>query len=34
MRIGLTKYFNDYNDRRPHQSLNEKVPKEIYFGKN
>lgn len=30
--IGLTKYFKDYNERRPHQSLNEKVPAEIYFG--
>jgi len=29
--IGLTKYFTDYNERRPHQSLNEKVPAEIYF---
>jgi len=29
--IGLTKYFKDYNERRPHQSLSEKVPAEIYF---
>lgn len=28
---GLEKYFTDYNARRPHQSLNEKVPAEIYF---
>ena len=31
--IGLTKYFTDYNERRPHQSLNENVPAEIYFNK-
>jgi len=31
--IGLTKYFTDYNERRPHQSLDEKVPAEIYFNK-
>ncbi len=31
--IGLTKYFTDYNERRPHQSLDEKVPAEIYFSK-
>lgn len=30
-RTGLTKYFKDYNERRPHQSLNENVPAEIYF---
>jgi putative transposase len=29
---GLTKYFKDYNERRPHQSLEEKVPAEVYFG--
>ena len=28
---GLTKYFNDYNHRRPHSSLDEEVPAEIYF---
>ncbi|MCG2700578.1 IS3 family transposase [Candidatus Parcubacteria bacterium] len=31
--FGLTKYFNDYNNRRPHQSLDESVPAEIYFNK-
>lgn len=30
--VGLTKYFTDYNERRPHDSLNENVPAEIYFG--
>lgn len=28
---GLTKYFNDYNYRRLHQSLNYQTPAEIYF---
>ncbi len=28
---GLIKYFKNYNERRPHQSLNENVPAEIYF---
>lgn len=32
--VGLTKYFKDYNGRRPHQSLNYKTPAEIYFDKN
>lgn len=27
---GLSKYFTDYNNRRPHQSLNERVPAELY----
>lgn len=31
--IGLTKYFTDYNERRPHQSLDENVPADIYFSK-
>lgn len=29
---GLKAYFDFYNNRRPHQSLNYKVPSEIYFG--
>jgi putative transposase len=29
---GLITYFSNYNTRRPHQSLNEKTPAEIYFG--
>lgn len=33
-RIGLTKYFNDYNNYRPHQSLNNRTPDEVYFGKH
>lgn len=33
-RIGLTKYFNDYNNYRPHQSLNNLTPDEVYFGHN
>jgi putative transposase len=33
-RIGLTKYFNDYNNYRPHQSLNNLTPDEVYFGYN
>jgi len=28
---GLKEYFDFYNNRRPHQSLNYKVPSEIYF---
>ena len=28
---GLEKYFKYYNERRPHQSLKYKTPKEIYF---
>lgn len=34
VRIGLTKYFNDYNNYRPHQSLNNLTPDEVYFGYN
>jgi putative transposase len=33
-RIGLTKYFNDYNNYRPHQSLNNLTPDEVYFRYN
>lgn len=33
-RIGLTKFFNDYNNYRPHQSLNYRTPAEVYFGQN
>lgn len=34
VRVGLTKFFNDYNNYRPHQSLNDKTPAEVYFGEN
>jgi len=30
-RLGLEEYFDFYNNIRPHQSLNNKTPKEIYF---
>lgn len=33
-RIGLTKYFNYYNNYRPHQSLNNLTPDDVYFGQN
>jgi len=33
-RTGLTKFFNSYNTYRPHQSLNNLTPAEIYFGQN
>ena len=32
-RVGLTKFFDDYNNFRPHQSLNDKTPAEIYFNR-
>jgi putative transposase len=32
-RIGLEDYFYKYNNRRPHQSLNNQTPAEIYFNK-
>lgn len=31
VRIALTDYFNFYNARRPHQSLNYRTPDEMYF---
>ena len=31
-RKGLEKYFEYYNLRRPHQSLNYKKPYEVHFG--
>lgn len=31
VQIGLTKYFTDYNERRPHQSLNYQTPAKIYL---
>jgi putative transposase len=31
LRLQLTKYFDFYNNRRPHQSLNYKTPAELYF---
>ncbi len=34
VRIGLTTYFNDYNNYRPHQSLNNLTSDEVYFGYN
>ena len=30
-KIGLSKYFPFYNDRRRHQSMNYRTPKEVYF---
>ena len=30
---GLRKYFSFYNDRRPHQSLGYRTPREIYWGR-
>lgn len=33
-KIGLSKFFNDYNNYRPHQSLDDKTPAEVYFGQN
>ncbi len=32
-RVGLTKFFDDYNNFRPHQSLNDKTPAEVYFNR-
>ena len=29
---GLTRYFEFYNARRPHQSLGYKRPVEVYYG--
>ncbi len=34
VKIGLTKYFNSYNNYRPHQSLNNLTPAEIHLGQN
>ena len=31
-RNGLNDFFVDYNERRPHQSLNYQTPKDLYFG--
>jgi putative transposase len=33
-RAGLTKFFDKYNNYRPHQSLNYQTPAEVYFGQN
>ena len=29
--VGLTAYFDKYNQRRPHQSLNYRTPAAVYF---
>jgi putative transposase len=31
LRIGITRFFDKYNHRRPHQSLDYKTPSEVYF---
>lgn len=31
---GLTKYFQFYNNKRPHQSLNNRTPASVYHSKN
>lgn len=31
-RIGLGKYFEFYNKKRPHQSLNDQTPSMVYEG--
>ena len=28
----LTKFFDRYNTRRPHQGLNDRTPDEVYWG--
>jgi len=33
-RAGLTEYFGIYNNERPHSSLNDFTPAEVYFNKN
>jgi len=32
VRLGLKRYFEFYNNRRPHQSLDYRTPAEVYFG--
>jgi putative transposase len=32
VRAALTRYFDFYNERRPHQSLEYRTPDEMYFG--
>jgi putative transposase len=32
VRTGLNRYFNFYNSRRPHSSLDGKTPDQVYFG--
>lgn len=32
-RTGLTEYFEIYNNERPHSSLNDLTPREVYFNK-
>jgi putative transposase len=33
-KVGLSKYFAEYNSYRPHQSLNSLTPDEVYFDQN
>jgi putative transposase len=33
VKTGLNRYFNFYNNRRPHSSLDGKTPDQVYFNK-
>lgn len=33
-KLNLDQYFSDYNYERPHQSLNDQMPTEVYFSKD
>ncbi|MCA1793816.1 MAG: integrase core domain-containing protein [Desulfobacteraceae bacterium] len=34
LRKSLKKYFDFYNNERPHQSFNAQTPAEVYYGMN